>query len=50
MDLIGIPVKVVIGNKINDQMVEIKERKKEEFDEISLYDAIDKIEDILDIL
>lgn len=49
MDLIGIPIKITIGNKINDQMVEIKERKKNSFEEISLYDAFSKIEDMLDI-
>lgn len=48
MDLIGIPIRVTIGNKINDQLIEIKERKKEEFEEISLYDALSRIEDILD--
>lgn len=49
MDLIGIPIRVTIGNKINDQLVEIKERKKDDFEETSLYDALTKIEDILDI-
>lgn len=48
MDLIGIPIRVTIGNKINDQLVEIKQRKKADFEEISLYDALLKIEDILD--
>ena len=48
MDLIGIPVKVTVGNKIKDQIVEIKQRKKEGFEEVSLYDALSKIEDIMD--
>lgn len=48
MDLIGIPIRLTIGNKINDQMVEIKERKKSTFEEISMYDAAAKIEDIID--
>lgn len=48
MDLIGVPIRITIGNKINDQMVEIKQRKKEEFEEISLYDVLTKIEDIID--
>ena len=34
--------------KTNDQIVEIKQRKKDEFEEISLYDAISKVEDIID--
>ena len=49
MDLIGIPIRITIGNKIKDQIVEIKQRNKEEFEEISLYDAITKIEDVIDI-
>lgn len=28
MDLIGIPIRITIGNKIKEQIVEIKERKK----------------------
>lgn len=48
MDLIGIPIRITVGNKINDQIVEIKQRKKDEFEEISLYDAISKVEDIID--
>ena len=48
MDLIGIPIRVTIGNKINDDLVEIKMRKKEEYTEISLYDALVKIEDIIE--
>lgn len=48
MDLIGIPIRITIGNKISDQVVEIKKRKEVEFEEISLYDALAKVEDILD--
>ncbi len=48
MDLIGIPIRITVGNKINDQLIEIKERKKESFEEISLYDALSRIEDIID--
>ncbi len=48
MDLIGIPIRITIGNKIKEQMVEIKQRKKDDFEEISLYDALTRVEDILD--
>ena len=48
MDLIGIPIRITVGNKINDQLIEIKERKKDTFEEISLYDALSKVEDIID--
>ncbi len=49
MDLIGIPIRITVGNKIKDQTVEIKLRNKEDIIETSLYDAISKIEDIMDI-
>lgn len=48
MDLIGIPIRITIGNKIKDQIVEIKQRKKDDFEEVSLYDALSKVEDIID--
>ena len=48
MDLIGIPIRITIGNKIKDQIVEIKQRKKDTFEEISLYDALSKVEDIME--
>lgn len=48
MDLIGIPIRITVGNKINDQLIEIKERKKDTFEEISLYDALSRIEDIIE--
>ena len=49
MDLIGIPIRITVGNKIKDQIVEIKQRNKDEYEEISLYDVLSKIEDIMDI-
>ncbi len=48
MDLIGIPIRITVGNKINDQLIEIKERKKDTFEEISLYDALSRVEDIIE--
>lgn len=48
MDLIGVPIRITVGNKIKDQLVEIKERRKEGFEEISLYDALARAEDIMD--
>ena len=48
MDLIGIPIRITIGNKISDQLVEVKQRNKDIFEEISLYDTLSKVEDILD--
>ena len=48
MDLIGIPIRITIGNKINEGLVDVKERKEEQSVEVSLYDALNKIEDIID--
>ena len=48
MDLIGIPIRITIGKKINEGLVEVKERKEEQSAEVSLYDALNKIEDIID--
>ena len=48
MDLIGIPIRITIGNKINEGLVDVIERKEEQSVEVSLYDALNKIEDIID--
>ena len=48
MDLIGIPIRITIGNKINDQLVEVKMRDKDTFEEISLYDTLSKVEDLIE--
>lgn len=48
MDLIGIPIRITVGNKIKEQLVEIKMRNKDTFEEISLYDALAKVEDLID--
>lgn len=47
MDLIGIPIRITIGKKINDHIVEIKRRTEDEVTEISIFDAIYKVGDII---
>ena len=47
MDLIGVPIRITIGRKINDHIVEIKRRTEEEAKEISIFDAIYKVGDII---
>ena len=44
MDLIGIPLRITIGKKINDGIVELKERKSNKQLEISEKDIIKEIE------
>ncbi|MGN1370754.1 MAG: proline--tRNA ligase [Candidatus Coprovivens sp.] len=43
MDLIGIPARIVVGKKINDNLVEFKERKTGNQEEISLDEIVEKI-------
>ncbi len=47
MDLIGIPVRITIGKKVNDGMLEIKLRKEENSIEYKIDEAINKIEEII---
>jgi prolyl-tRNA synthetase len=46
MDLIGIPIRITIGNKVTDNMVEFKLRSKENTD-ISITDVINKIKEYI---
>ena len=43
MDLIGLPIRLVIGNKIKDGIVEYKNRNSNEVLELKIKDAIEKI-------
>ncbi len=45
MDLIGIPIRVTVGKKINDNMVELKLRNKNEVEDIDVNEIISKIQD-----
>lgn len=47
MDLIGIPVRITIGKKINDDILEIKLRKEDTVEECKVEDAIEKIKEII---
>ena len=47
MDLIGIPIRITIGKKINDDILEIKLRKEESTAECRIEDTIEKIEEII---
>ncbi len=48
MDLIGIPIRITIGKKIVDHMCEIKLRESDVVEDISIFDVIYKIQDIID--
>ena len=47
MDLIGIPVRITIGKKINDGILEVKKRNEENSIECKVEDALGKIEEIV---
>ena len=48
MDLIGIPVRITIGKKVEEDKVEFKLRNSEEVEVIEINDVIEKIENLLE--
>ncbi|HOZ54345.1 MAG TPA: His/Gly/Thr/Pro-type tRNA ligase C-terminal domain-containing protein, partial [Bacilli bacterium] len=47
-DLIGIPIRLTIGKKIEDSMLELKERTKDTIEELSIFEVISRVQDILE--
>ena len=47
MDLIGIPLRITIGKKIQDGIVEYKERKETTFEEIKIENIVTKVKEKL---
>ena len=47
-DLIGIPIRITIGNKIEDGMLELKERTKDNIEDVSIFEVVNKIQDLLE--
>jgi len=45
MDLIGIPIRITIGKKIVEHIVELKKRNEEEVKEISIFDVLYNVQD-----
>ena len=48
MDLIGIPIRITIGKKIVEHIVELKKRNEEEVSDISIFDVLYKVQDIIE--
>ena len=48
MDLIGIPLRITIGKKIDEHIVELKSRTDDEINEISIFDVLYKVQDIIE--
>lgn len=47
MDLIGIPLRITIGKKINDNLIEVKERIKKESDIIDINNIIEYVKEYI---
>ena len=43
MDLIGIPLRITVGKKISDDLVEYKERASKEFEDVKISEIISKV-------
>lgn len=48
IDLIGIPIRITIGKLIGDHMCELKLRTETESSEISIFDVLYKVQDIIE--
>ena len=48
MDLIGIPVRITVGKKVEEDIIEFKLRNSEEVEVIEINDVIEKIENLLE--
>ena len=48
MDLIGIPIRITVGKKVIEHLVELKKRDEDEVREISAFDIIYHIQDIIE--
>lgn len=48
MDLIGIPIRITIGRKASEHIVELKKRTDAECSEISIFDVLYKVQDIIE--
>ena len=47
MDLIGIPIRITVGKKVEENKIEIKERKQEESEIIEISEAIERIKKLV---
>ena len=48
LNLIGIPIRITVGRKVDEHIVELKKRSEEEFSEISIFDVLYKVQDIIE--
>ncbi|MFV9568535.1 proline--tRNA ligase [Thermoanaerobacter mathranii] len=46
-DLLGIPIRITVGKKVGDGIVEIKLRENEEAEEVKISDVVEKVKNII---
>jgi prolyl-tRNA synthetase len=46
-DLLGIPIRITVGKKVSDGIVEIKLRENEEAEEVKISDVVEKVKNII---
>ncbi|ABY94018.1 MULTISPECIES: proline--tRNA ligase [Thermoanaerobacter] len=46
-DLLGIPIRITVGKKVDDGIVEIKLRENEEAEEVKISDVVEKVKNII---
>ncbi|MBE3593267.1 MAG: proline--tRNA ligase [Thermoanaerobacter sp.] len=46
-DLLGIPIRITVGKKVDDGIVEIKLREKEEAEEVKIFDVVEKVKNTI---
>ena len=47
MDLIGIPLRITVGKKINDNIVEVKERTNVKFEDVNINEVIEHVKNYI---
>lgn len=50
MDLLGIPIRITIGKKVEEDILEIKKRNEENITECAIADTINRLQDIIEEL
>ncbi len=50
IDLIGIPIRITVGKKINEDLVEIKLRKEKDTRELKIENVVNEVKNIINIL
>ena len=47
MDLIGIPVRITVGKKVEEEQIELKERRKDETELVEISAVVERIKELV---